>query len=333
MNRQRGRQLRVHIHSPPPSYAIEELRAALEPKIELSFGGEALPRETELLVCGRPTREQLALCPQLRVLVIPYAGVPASTRELVLSEFPELTVCNLHHNAAVAAELAVSLLLAAAKKVVAADVALRQGDWTIRYEGESMKIMDGKTVLILGLGAIGSRVAAVCHSLGMKVLAVRKNPEQVHPPYIGVHGLGAVGAVLAQADAVVICLPLTPETEGLIGKRELEALPSSAVVVNVARGRIVGEEALYHALLERRIAAAGIDVWYRYPRSVDERGSTFPSQFPFHKLDNVVMSPHRGGAFRTEEVERKRMHELAETLNAIARGEPVPHRVDLVAGY
>ncbi len=333
MSQRQSVKLRAHIHSPPPSYAVDELKAALEPVVEITYGHEGLSEDTEVLVCGRPTREQLHSAPNLRVLVIPYAGVPTSTRQLLLTEFPHLTVCNLHHNAAVAAELAVSLLLAAAKRIVPADIALRRGNWLIRYEGESMQILEGKTALVLGLGAIGSRVAAVCHSLGMNVHAVRKNPQQPHPPYVTVHGLPSLGTVLPQADAVVICLPLTPETRGLFGQPEFDALRSTAVVVNVARGDIADEEAMYQALVGNRIGAAGIDVWYHYPTTPEERENTFPSRFPFHELNNVVLSPHRGGAFRTQEVERERMRSLAATLNAIARGEPLPHQVDLEAGY
>ncbi len=89
----------------------------------------------------------------------------------------------------------------------------------------------------------------------------------------------------------------------------------------------------WHRSGPRLGSAAGIDVWYRYPSTAESRANTPPSRFPFHELDNVVMSPHRGGAYRLEELERGRMHELAITLNAIARGEPIPHRVDVRAGY
>ncbi len=327
-------KLRVHVTTPPPSIATRRsLEEAIVPTIELNYGPQQAPRATEVLVCGRPTRAQLEELPQLRVLVVPYAGIPQPTRDVLLAGFPQLVVCNLHHNAAAAAELAVTLLLAAGKTIVPTDVGLRRGDWRSRYGGGGMLVFDGKNALILGLGAIGTRVAAVCHSLGMNVHAVRRRLEGPQPPNVVVHDRSSLASLLPEADAVAICLPLTSDTEGLLGEQELNSLRPSAVLVNVARGTIVDEEALFTALSERRIAAAGIDVWYQYPSTAEERESTPPSRFPFWELDNVVMSPHRGGAFGNEEMEQRRMQELAATLNAIARGEPIPQRVDLSAGY
>jgi phosphoglycerate dehydrogenase-like enzyme len=325
--------LHVHIAHPPLDDAIHFLEHNLEPGVEVTYGPEDAAPTTEVLVAGRPSQEQLEACPDLRVLVIPYAGVPSQTRDLLLADFPDLQVYNLHHNAAAAAELAVSLLLAAAKTLVPTDRAFRRHDWRSRYDGAPTLILERKTALILGLGAIGTRIAAICHALGMDVHAVRKRLDLPSPPHVTVHPLDALQAILPRADALLIALPLTPGTEGLIGERELRLLHPSTVLVNVARGAIVNEEALYRALCEGRIAAAGIDVWYRYPSIPEERENTPPSRFPFHELDNVVMSPHRGGAYRTEELEEQRMRDLAVTLNAMARGEPVPHRVDVHAGY
>jgi phosphoglycerate dehydrogenase-like enzyme len=93
----------------------------------------------------------------------------------------------------------------------------------------------------------------------------------------------------------------------------------------------VAEGALYHALSDGTLYAAGLDVWYNYPPDQAARAHTQPSAYPFHELDNVVMSPHRAGG--STETERLRMQHLAELLNAAARGESMPNRVDLEAGY
>ena len=333
MNRGPKIPLHVHIAQPPPDHAIRVLKDDLERHVEVTYGPEDAAPTTEVLVAGRPSRAQLEACPDLRVLVIPYAGVPSQTRDLLLADFSDVEVFNLHHNAAAAAELAASLLLAAAKTLVPADRAFRRHDWRSRYDGAPTLILKGKTALILGLGAIGTRIAAICHALDMDVHALRKRLDLPSPPHVTVHPLNMLHAILPRADALLICLPLTPETEGLIGGRELDLLPPSCVLVNVARGAIVDEKSLYRTVSERHIAAAGIDVWYQYPSTPEERANTPPSRFPFHELDNVVMSPHRGGAYRVEELEKQRMRDLAVTLNAIARGEPPPHPVDVHAGY
>ena len=104
-----------------------------------------------------------------------------------------------------------------------------------------------------------------------------------------------------------------------------------AALDNVGRGPVVDEAALYRALRDGRLDAAGLDVWYNYPADKASRSTTQPSDYPFHDLDNVVMSPHRGG-YSTERIERRMAH-LARLLNLAARGEPMPNRVDVWEGY
>ena len=117
----------------------------------------------------------------------------------------------------------------------------------------------------------------------------------------------------------------------MIGEHELALMPPGGILVNVGRGPVVDPGALYSALRSGQLGAAGLDVWYNYPKSPEERASTPPAEFPFHELDNVVMSPHRGGG--SDQTEELRMTHLAAHLNAAARGEPIPNKVDLDAGY
>ena len=328
-----SRRLRVHIVQPPPDDVLLHLSNLLDPVIDVAVGVDSLSTDTSILVHGRPSQDQLMLCSKLNALIIPYAGVPAETRRLLMDSYRELPVYNLHHNAVAASELAIALFLAAAKTLIPVDRKLRTHDWRSRYNGAPTMLLEGKTAVILGFGAIGSHLTTMCLALGMNVHAVRRHTDQPRPELVQVHESDDLHNLMPIADALFIALPLTPETEGLIGREEMDLLPSSCVLVNIARGTIVDEEALYLSLREKRIAAAGIDVWYNYPRTPESRADTPPSRFPFHELDNVVMSPHRGGAFRLEELERRRMSDLAHTLNAFARGEEIPHRVDLEAGY
>ena len=326
------RRLSVHLLRPPEPDALARLRAALHPDVHLTLGPDLpVPAEYHVLVAGRPQREHITASRNLRALIIPWSGIPAPTRALMLG-FPHIAVHNLHHNAAAAAEMAVAMMLAAAKFIVPIDRTFRAHDWTPRYRPNPAVLLAGRTALILGYGAIGQRAARTCRGLGMQVMATRRRPTaspgdapvEIHPP-------DALHRLLPRANALIICLPHTPETEALIGEKELALLPPGAVLVNVGRGPIVDEAALYNALHDGTLYAAGLDVWYNYPADEADRSYTPPSAYPFHQLDNVVMSPHRAGGSR--ETDMQRMAHLAELLNAAARGEPMPNRVELEAGY
>ncbi len=322
--------MRIHIKRELDDEQLKILEDRLDPKVELTFGAEPpTPADYRVLVAGRPGRELIEASRCLDVLIIPWAGIPASTRAL-MAEFPKIAVHNLHHNAASTAEMALTLMFAAAKRLVPMDQALRQRDWRYRSRMEMSLLLDGKTALILGYGQIGQRVGRTLDALGMQVLAIRRNPDSdstgnsVHPPE-------ALHDLLPQADVLFLTLPLTEQTRGLIGAAELDLLPQGAILVNVGRGPIVDQGALYHALESGKLHGAGVDVWYNYPPDDESKSDTSPADFPFHQLDNVAMSPHRGG--HTKETGSLRMIHLAESLNAAARGEPIPNAVDLQAGY
>ena len=181
--------------------------------------------------------------------------------------------------------------------------------------------------MIVGYGAIGRRVGDVCRALRMRVEAVARRAR----PAEDVHGEEALQALLPRADALILTLPASDATRGIIGAAELARLPAHALLVNVARGPVIDEDALYAAASEGRLGAAGLDVWYQYPASEDERESTQPSRHPFGELDNIVLSPHRAGhCDRTPEL---RAAHVAQLLNAAARGDEVPGLVDRSRGY
>jgi phosphoglycerate dehydrogenase-like enzyme len=324
--------LQVHFHNPPPEKDLAFLKSLLDESVSLTLGPE-IPESAQfqILITGRPTKESLDASSVLERLIIPFAGVPEATREMLI-EYPQIQVHNLHYNAASTAEMAVALLLAAAKHILPFDRTFRDHDWSPRYEPNPSLLLEGKMLLILGYGEIGQRVGSICSGLGMKILALkhsvsgvgRDGEVEIHPP-------GDLKTLLGRADVLVICLPATPETRGLIGEEELELLPPNALLVNVARGAIVDEKALYQALVTKRLAGAGIDVWYQYPESEAERDHTPPSKYPFHKLDNVVMSPHRAGGW--VESEEHRMRHLAQLLNRAARDESMGNLVEISSGY
>ena len=259
-----------------------------------------------------------------------------------LRAHPGVTLHNLHHNAPETAETALSLLLAAARDIVPMDRALRRHDWTPRYRPSRTLRLEGSTVVVLGFGAIGRRVASACVGMGMRVVVVRRNVAAGSEGGIEFAGVERLAELLPRAQALVLALPHTPQTDGMLGPREIALLPGDCIVVNVARASIVDERALYEALRDGKIHGAGLDVWYCYPHADPSAVPGYfvappaasncpPSAYPFHELDNVVMSPHRGGTSR--DTEAHRVAALAELLSHAANGGEPPNRVDLDAGY
>jgi len=333
--------LAVHMPTSFDDDWIIEFKSLLDDTIALSHGDQLPePSEYEILIAGVPEREYITASPNLKVLIIPWSGLPVATRELML-EYSHIGVYNIHHNAAAAAETAVTLMMAAAKRTLAFDKALRKGDWRPRYDFDASVpdgplLLAGKTALILGYGAIGSKIASICRGMGMKTMVVKADIPQFSDGDIEIYTVKALKNLLPRTNVLFICLPMTPETKGLIGRKELALLPDQSIVVNIARGPVIDERALYEALSEtdkqgRHRLRAGLDVWYKYPGKEEDRNNTAPSEFPFQELDNVVMTPHLGGhSDRTEAIRRE---QLAELLNAIAREGKLPRPVDIERGY
>ncbi len=199
------------------------------------------------------------------------------------------------------ADLAFALLMATARRLPESDRFLRSGKW-VTWEPMLLTGQDvyGSTLGIIGMGRIGTAVARRSQGFGMKVLYYdyRRNEEVERE-------LGAeycsLDEVLKRSDFVTIHLPLTSETYHLIGARELGLMKPTAVLINTSRGPIVDEQALYQALLEKKIWASGLDVFEEEPVPVDN---------PLLKLDNVVLLPHIGSA---SIVTRTRMATTAAT--------------------
>lgn len=307
-------------NAPDPD-ALDRLRELVAPN---QISKEPIG-DTEMLIDGRPTREQLQSCPSLRWLVVPFAGVPTATLKL-MEHFPQVGLHNLHHNAPHTTETALTLLLAAAKQTVPSDQAMRKHDWGWRYTPDRTTLLSGKTAVLVGYGAIGQRIATVLRTLEMRVQIVRRTPSGPDE-----YGPDQLMNLLPNADVLILAAALTKETEGMIGADQLAAMPQGAILVNIARAPIVDEEALYLALKSGHLHSAGLDVWYHYPASDAEANHTPPSRFPFHDLPNVVMSPHRGGM--SAGTEPLRVEHLSNLILAASTGQPVPNQVDLAKGY
>lgn len=183
----------------------------------------------------------------------------------------------------------------------------------------------GQTLGVIGMGSIGRRIAQVGRSFGMRVLGIRRSfsAENASDPDLDQgYAPQQLQELLKQSDYVVLAVPLTPETERLIGEAELRSMKSSAYLVNIARGHVIDEQALIRALRENWIAGAGLDVAEVEP---------LPSNSPLYGMPNVILTPHIAGVSVHYEA---RLAELfADNLRRYRAGEPLLHRFDPARGY
>lgn len=325
--------LKVYYPISPFNTDFSIVKDNLKDGIEI-ITGEDIPKpaDYDVLICGRPTKEQIDASSKLKYLIIPWAGVTDEVKDLLV-QYPQISVHNLHHNAIPTAEMALMLLLAAAKQSTPIDKVFRKNDWTPRYEPNPAIQLSGKTVLILGYGNIGQHVAKVCLALGMRVKIIRKNANKDVPKNLDVdiYETKALHQVLPEANVLICTLPLTTETEGLIGEREIALMKDKAIIINVGRGKVIDQKAFYNALKSGKLHSAGIDVWYNYPKDEASRKQTPPADYPFNEFPNVIMSPHRGGG--SEEIEVLRMSALSKLINCIHDGDVIPNKVNLKEGY
>lgn len=276
-------KLDVHLLHEPSKPALAHLTECLDPKVKLTFGGDLPePAAFNILVAGRPHQAHLLASPRLTTLIIPFAGLPDVTRRLLL-EHPHIAVHSLHHNAAIVAEMALGLLIAVSRRLVFADQRLRANDWTPRWTAERPKQLRGQNALVLGYGALGREMARLLQAIGMEVSAISRSGQAVGPASkIKVYPVTELQDRLPTTHALMVCLPGTPTTGGLIGPDELALLPKGALLVNVGRGTVVEEQALFEALRDGHLGGAGLDVWNSYPTTripvLTRRRQSIPSE-------------------------------------------------------
>ncbi len=307
-----------------------ELKNRLDAGIVLTCG-ESLPKspDYDILISGVPDRESIESSPNLKRLIIPWAGLPARTRDL-MREYPQIAIHNIHHNAVPVAEMAITLMLALAKELIPTDSALRKNDWSLRYQSNIIIQLAGKKALIVGYGSVGKEIATRCRAFDMTVTAIRSSGAGEEADGVSVYAPSDMERLLPAAEVLFLSVPLTDQTKGMIGEKQLALLPDGAIIINLSRGRIIDEQALYESLKSGKIKA-GLDVWYNYPQDTSSRTNTSPSEYPFHDLPNVAMTPHLAG--HSDRIEIYRATEIAGLLNLAAKGESLPNLVDLQRGY
>jgi D-3-phosphoglycerate dehydrogenase len=283
--------------------------------------GELLSAITDvdaILVRSATKVDAEALAAARRLKVIARAGVGLDNVDVKQATISGVMVVNAPtSNIVSAAELTVGLLLAAARNIAPASASLKNGEWK-RSKYAGIELYD-KTAGIVGLGKIGVLVAQRLSAFGMKVIAYDPYVQAGRAAQLGVR-LVTLDELSSTADFISVHLPKTPETVGLIGTEQLARCKPSAVIVNAARGGIVDEQALYAAIKEGRIAAAGLDVFASEPCT----------DSPLFEFDNVVATPHLGAS--TDEAQEKAGIAVARSVRLALDGELVPDAVNVQGG-
>ena len=253
----------------------------------------------------------IARAPKLRFIQSISAGTDQYSREALKSAGIRLASAQ-GVNARAVAEHAMALVLALTRQLHVARDNQAKRHWRgmisdlARREDE----LGGKTLLIVGLGRIGSNLAGLARAFGMRVIAIKRDPAAGGAHADEVYPHGALRDMLPRADFVALTCPLTRETERLIDARALALMKRSAFLVNVARGRVVDEPALIAALAEGTIAGAGLDCAVEEP---------LPDESPLWTMPNVLITPHTAG--ETRRYEDNVIDILLENLDRLWRGE------------
>jgi len=214
-------------------------------------------------------------------------------------------------NAQTVAEYCAAQFLLHGRRIVRMDRTIRREGWaTARALADDVPELHGKTVGIVGVGHIGSRIASICHhGLGMRVLGYQRRLDGL-PAFVEA---AALDRIFTDSDFIALSCPLTPETRHLADERRIALMKSTAVLVNVARGPVVDQAALVAALRARRIAGAGLDVFEQQP--------LMPGDHLF-ELDNVVLTPHLAG-LSVESMQRMSVIAAEDTLRILSGEKPV----------
>ena len=249
-----------------------------------------------------------------RLRLIQKIGVGVNTIDLDAAKARGIAVCNMPGtNTRAVAEMTLLLILACLRRLPLVDRAIREGrGWQLGSElQESYGELAGRTVGLVGYGAVGQTLAPGLAALAAKVLYTDIAPNPAEPG-----AFRTLDDLLKEADIISLHVPLTPETAKLIDRRRLESMLPGAILINTARGGLVDQPALIEALQSGRLGAAGLDVFHPEPVDADE---------PLLKLDNVVLTPHL--AWLTTGTWRRSLEVAVENCRRLSAAETLLHRV------
>jgi phosphoglycerate dehydrogenase-like enzyme len=297
----------------------ERFEAALPPGSDVRWcpGGAPLEelRDTEVYVGSLFTADMAAVAEKLRLIHVGGAGTDKIDLDALA---PEILVANTFHHERSIAEYIVASAVMLRRDFLTQDRALRGGSWATSVHDaaipQSSALGDAR-IGFVGFGHIGQRAWNLFRAFGCAAAAVTGSG---HVPDCGLSwadDTGALDRLLQECDIAVVSAPLNERTAGMIGAEQLRLLGPEGVLINVGRGPLVQEQALYDALAGGVIRAAAIDVWYRYPSG---GGTGGPSDLPFADLPNILMTPHSSGV--TTDTFIGRADDIAANIGCLQRG-------------
>ena len=272
------------------------------------------------IIVSEAWRTGMPAAPRLKLLQLPVAG----TDRIETAELPPgVMVCNAYGHEMAMAEYAVMAMLVWSHRYFDIATGFRSGSWRDSgvMNGPLHREVSGLTVGIVGLGQVGRETAIRAAALGCRVLGANRTISSPPPGIAQVFPLADLDQMLPLCDIVVLCVGLAPETRGLIDARRLALMKRDALLINVGRGAVAEEDALFAALRDGIVGGAALDTWWRYP--TPDEPDVRPSRHPFHELPNVIMTPHCSAW--TEGMARRRGADAARNIDRFIRGEPVLH--------
>jgi len=315
--------LKVLVAEPLADEGIEKLRAELEvdQRFDLTPEGllDVIDDYDAVIVRSSTKITKDVIEKGTNLKVVGRAGIGLDNIDVEAATRKGVLVVNApQSNILSAAEHTMALLLSLARNVPAADASLRAGGWEReRFTGVELH---GKTLGILGLGRIGTLVAARAAAFGMRLVAYDPYVSKPRAVQMGVELAGSIEELCRQSDFITVHLPKTSETRAILGPKEFAVMKPSVRIINVARGGIVDEEALLSAHDHGKVAGAAVDVYEKEP----------PGEHPFFKVSDFVVTPHLGAS--TEEAQSKAGVSIAEQVLLALRGEFAPYAVNIQGG-
>ena len=304
------------------------IAAAAGPRLAEHFGARARLIEADGELAGGLAEAEVLVtlswtraappAPRLRLIQLPASGYDA----IDLAAVPaQAAVCNVYEHEIGIAEHLMAGMLEFTMDLRRRHERFRAGDWSEspRLMGPLRPELAGKTLLLVGYGNIGRATAVRAQAFGMRVLAATRTPRGLEPKPDALVGYAELDRLLPEADFIAVCCPLSEETRGILGAAQFARMKPGAVVLNVGRGPVIDEDALWDALSKRRIAGAMIDTWYRYPEA--DNADVRPSKHPFHELDNIVMTPHLSGW--SDGTQQRRWNVMIDNIERLLDGRPL----------